>query len=172
MHRADLLEGMRKRVVPDVVEQRGGADKRAFVATDGGEFLLFLEEIQRAPGEVERSERVLESRMGGAGIDEKSEPELANVSEPLKRRRVDQLEAQRIESDVVPEGVPDDFHRHGPYDSLTARQKPPLACFVGTLCLRNPPKRLRALAARPFRAPAQRRRWSCSTNNSPISRRS
>ena len=74
---------------------------------------MLLEQRERAPGEVVRAERVLEARMRGAGIDEKREAELANVAQPLERRRIDQLEGERIEPDVVPERVADDFDGHG-----------------------------------------------------------
>ena len=77
----------------DVVQQRGDANQHAFVAADRRVVLVLLEQRQRSAGEVIGPERVLEARVCGAGIDEKGEAELANVSEPLERRRVDQLEA-------------------------------------------------------------------------------
>ena len=49
VHRADLLERVRERVVADVVEQRGDADERALVATDRREVVVLLEQ-RRACG--------------------------------------------------------------------------------------------------------------------------
>ena len=112
VQRADLLERVRERIVADVVEQRGDADEHAFVAAERREVLVLLEQRQRAPREVVRSERVLEPRVCRAGVDEEREPELADVAQPLEGRRVDQLEAERIEPDVVPERVADDFDGH------------------------------------------------------------
>ena len=74
------------------------------------------------------AERVLEPRVCGAGVDEEREPELANVSEPLKGRCVDQLEAERIEPDVVPEWVADDLDGH---DRETRRRDLDVALAAG-----------------------------------------
>jgi hypothetical protein len=52
------------------------------------------------------AERVLESRMCGAGIDEKRQAELADISQALKDIRVDKLECQLIDTDIVPEWIP------------------------------------------------------------------
>jgi len=73
---------------------------------------------------------MLEARVRGAGIDEEGETELADVAESLKGRRVDQLEGERVETDVVPEWVADDFHGHVAYHSsgrvgLPDRTAPP-----------------------------------------------
>ena len=92
VHGADLLERVRERIVADVVQQRGDADQHAFVATERRVIVVLLEQRQRAPGEVIRSQGVLEPRVRRAGIDEEGEPELPNVAEPLERRRIDQLE--------------------------------------------------------------------------------
>ena len=55
-----------------------------------------------------RAERVLEARVRGAGIDEVREPELPHVAQPLEHGRVDELERQRVDTDVVPERVAND----------------------------------------------------------------
>ena len=84
------------------------------IATDRRVVLVLLEQRERPAGEVVRPERVLEPRVGRARVDEKRQPELPNVAQPLERRRIDQLEAERIEPDVVPERVADDLDGHGP----------------------------------------------------------
>jgi hypothetical protein len=65
------------------------------------------------PGQVVRAQTVLESAVGGARIDEKRVPQLADVPEALDRRRVDHRQGVRLEADVVPERVADDFERRG-----------------------------------------------------------
>ena len=74
--------------------------------------MVLLEQRQRAPSEVVGSEGMLEPRVRGAGIDEEGEPQLPHVAQALERRRVDQLEAERIEPNVVPERVANDFDGH------------------------------------------------------------
>lgn len=101
----------------NVVEQRGDPDQDALVAVDQREVVLILEQRERSPRQVVRSERVLEPRVSGSRIDEEGQPELANVPQPLEGRCVDQLETERIEPDVVPERVTDDFHGHVAYDT-------------------------------------------------------
>ena len=44
----------------DVMEQSGGADQRAFVATYGTEFVQLLEQIQRAAREMQGPKCMLE----------------------------------------------------------------------------------------------------------------
>jgi len=98
---------VRERVVADVVQESGDAREHAFIAAEGAEIVVLLEQRKRAPSEVVGSQRMLEPRMRRAGIDEKRETKLPDVEQPLKRRRIDQLEAQRIDADVVPERVSD-----------------------------------------------------------------
>ena len=109
---ADLFQRVRERIVPDVVQQRRHANQHALVATERRVVLVLLEQRQRATGEVIRAQGVLEARMSCAGIDEEGQPELANVSEPLESRRIDQLEGERIEADVVPERIANDLDGH------------------------------------------------------------
>src|SRR5438067_10139087 len=78
----------------DVVQQRGELD---------------VQLVGDAPREVVGAERVFESRVGCARIDQKSVTELADVAESLHRRRVDESESLGLEADVVPERVADDL---------------------------------------------------------------
>jgi hypothetical protein len=52
------------------------------------------------------AEGVLEARVSGARVDEIRQPELPNVSESLKNGRVDELQGERGDPAVVPEGLP------------------------------------------------------------------
>src|SRR5581483_8445407 len=52
---------------------------------------------------------MLEARVGGSGVHEVSEAELADVAEPLEHRGVDESQGVRIAPDVVPERVADDL---------------------------------------------------------------
>ncbi len=65
-----LLERVRERVVPDVVEQGGEAGGGTVFLGHGVEFAPLREAGQRAPGQVVGAEGVLEAGMGGAGIDQ------------------------------------------------------------------------------------------------------
>ena len=65
-----------------------------------------------AAGEMVGPERVLEARMRRPRVDEEGQPELPHVSKALEGRRVDQLERQRVEPNVVPERVANDFDGH------------------------------------------------------------
>jgi hypothetical protein len=57
---ADLLEGVRERVVPHVVQQRGGAHHGALVGRDARERALLAQHGERGAGQVVGAERVLE----------------------------------------------------------------------------------------------------------------
>ena len=118
----------RGRARTDSVRCRGAARRAgsaALLAIDVREVGLLLEQAEHAAGEVVRAEGVLEPRVRRAGIDEEGEPELPNVAEPLEGRRVDQLEGERIEPDVVPERVADDVD--GLLASMIVRGRRPSA---------------------------------------------
>jgi hypothetical protein len=55
------------------------------------------------------AQSVFEASMGGAGIDEKSVTELADVSQALYGRCVENRERLGLEADVVPERVANDL---------------------------------------------------------------
>jgi hypothetical protein len=91
------------------VQERGDADVRAGILAKIAEVAALLEERQRTPRERIRAERVLETRMAGARIDQERQPELSHVPQPLKRRRVDESERERLDADVIPKRIPNDF---------------------------------------------------------------
>src|SRR5216117_745919 len=89
-----FLEGVRERIVSNVVEQGGEVD----VQLGGG-----------TPRQMIRTQRVLETRVGSPRIDEKCVAELADVAEPLEGWRIDHRQSLGVEADVVPERVADDL---------------------------------------------------------------
>ena len=110
IQRADLLERVRERVVPDIVQQRRDANVRASAFTDVAQVTALLEQRQRTARQGIRAERVLETRMAGARIYQKRQPELSHVPQPLEGRCVDQAKGERLDTDVIPEGIADDLH--------------------------------------------------------------
>ena len=52
-----------------------------------------------------RAKRMLEARVCRAWINEKRQAELAHVPQPLKHIRVNELERQLVDTDVIPERV-------------------------------------------------------------------
>ena len=97
-----LLQRMGERVVADVVQQRGEADRDAVVLGDAGQLAPLLQRRQGAPGQVVGAERVLEAGVGGAGIDQEGVPDLADVAQALNGRGVEGQQRRAVESDVVP----------------------------------------------------------------------
>jgi len=92
-----------------------------------------------------RAERVLEARVGGAGVDEVREPELPHVSQPLENGRVDELQGQRVDTNVVPQRIPDDHDGAG---TPRARQAfGPASAIAGAMLLPNFSKFLRNISA-------------------------
>ena len=91
---AGFLEGMRERIVSDVVEQGCHVDVQLGRGT---------------PRQVIRPQRMLEARMGRTGIDEKCVAELPDVAEALEGWRIDHRQCLGLEADVVPERVADDL---------------------------------------------------------------
>src|SRR6476620_4331877 len=89
------------------MQQRGCLCDRALLEGHAVELTAFVEQRQRQSREVVGPERMLEPRVSGAGIHQVREAELPNVSEPLKYRRVDELQSQRVDTDVVPQRIPD-----------------------------------------------------------------
>ena len=62
---------------------------------------------------------MLETGVGGAGIDEEGVAELADVAQALHRRGVEHRQCRLDEADVVPEGIADDLEWEG-LDGFTA----------------------------------------------------
>jgi hypothetical protein len=68
-----------------------------------------------------RAQRVLEPRVGGAGIDQVRPAKLADVAKALKYFGVDELESQLVDADVVPDGVAQNFKTRRPLIALSSR---------------------------------------------------
>ena len=107
--KAGLFERVREGIVPDVVKQGREPDREAVVLRHEVDLAALLQARQRPPGQVIRAEGVLESGVRGAGIDQERMPHLADVAEPLDRRRVQRQQRGAIQADVVPEGVANDL---------------------------------------------------------------
>jgi hypothetical protein len=54
---------------------------------------------------------MLEACVCGSGVNEVREPELSDVTQALKRGRIDEAKRDVIDADVVPERVADDVHK-------------------------------------------------------------
>ena len=102
-----FLERVRERVVADVVQQRREAQPQRVVRVE--RLAVLVEQRERAPREMVGAERVLEPRVGRPGIDEKRVPQLPDVAQALDGGCVEELERLRLEPDVVPERIADDF---------------------------------------------------------------
>ena len=114
IERANLLERVAEGIVTHVVEQHRHARQLALARIDTGQFPALHQQCDRAPRHVMRPERMLEPRMRGARINEECVAELSDVAQPLHRRRIHQGQCQRVEPDVVPERIADDFHCQSP----------------------------------------------------------
>lgn len=87
----------------DVVQERRQADHQTF-------FGIQLAQLGDHPArQMVGAQGVLEASMGGAGIDEKSVTELADVPQALYGRCVENRERLGLEADVVPERVANDL---------------------------------------------------------------
>ena len=131
---ARLLERVGERIVTDIVEQGGEPDGQTVTRIDPGQLATLLQRRERPSGQVVGAEGVLESGMGGAGIDEKGVAELSDVAEPLDRRRIEHELRRAVEADVVPERVADDLEVVPPFHQAvgpaltTASGTSPLNC--------------------------------------------
>ncbi len=106
---AGFLERVRERIMADVVQKRGESHGEAIVLGDPVQLAALLERRQGAARQMIRAERMLEPGVGGAGIDEEGEADLADVAQALERRRVEREQRRPVQADVVPEGVADDL---------------------------------------------------------------
>ena len=109
VEQAGLFEGMRERVVPDVVEQGRQLEAAQLGRRRGRAPRRLLELRQRPARQMVGAERVLEPRVRGAGVDEERVSQLAHVPQPLHRGRVHHGECLGVEPDVVPQRVADDL---------------------------------------------------------------
>ena len=96
-----------------VLYQRGNADVLSLIGTDSIELSPLAQQRDRAAREVIRAQRVLEARMRRAGIDQVSKAELSHIAQALEVAGVHELHRERVNPDVVPEGVANDLEVHG-----------------------------------------------------------
>jgi hypothetical protein len=122
VQRANLFQSVREWIVSDIVKERGRSDDRLLVLVD--RMLGFAQQCQRPAREVVRPKGVLESGVGGAGINEVRPAELADVPEALKDIGVEKGERQLVDSNVVPDGVAQDLETHGLAPSRRAARQP------------------------------------------------
>ena len=102
---------------------------------------VLLEERERAAGEVIGAEGVLEAGMGRARVDQVGEAELPDVAQALHGIRVEQSQRERLDTDVIPERIPDDLDVRGLYSpeyagtvaegEMTSVMYMPLAAWPG-----------------------------------------
>jgi hypothetical protein len=121
MQRANLFERVREGIVSDVVEQRRRPDDRLLAVGDRDRLLGFAKERECAPGKVVSAERVLEPRMGSAGIDEIRPTELADIAQALEDFGIDEAQCELVDADVVPDRVAQNLETRAPFVSLGAR---------------------------------------------------
>ena len=87
----------------DVVQERRQPDHKPFIGIE-------LTELRDDPArQMISAQSVLEPSVGGAGIDEERVTELADVSQSLYGRCVENRERLGLEADVVPERVANDL---------------------------------------------------------------
>ena len=87
---AQLLDGMGKGVVPDIVQQRGGAEGAGILVGDPVRIGAGAQMLDRLAGQMEDPDRVLEAGVPRSRPDAGDEPELLNTLQPQKCLRVDQ----------------------------------------------------------------------------------
>ncbi len=112
-----LLQRMGEGIVADVVQQGRHADRQPVPLGNPLQLPPFVKAGQGAPGEMVSPEGVLKPAVGGAGIDQEGVTDLAHVAQSLHRGRIQRQHRPPVQSDVVPERIPDDFQlsavRHG-----------------------------------------------------------
>ena len=120
---AGLFERVGEGIVANVVQEGRQPHREAVFVGDPAELAVLLERGEGAARQVIGAERVLETGMGGAGIDEEGVTDLADVAESLDRRRVEREQRRPVEADVVPEGVADDLQIGGSPPDHTRRAR-------------------------------------------------
>jgi hypothetical protein len=93
----------------DVVQQRGHPDGQTL--SFGGRLDLphLFQRRERAPGQMIGAERVLETAVSGAGVDQEGVAHLTDIPKTLDGGGIESQESGVVYPDVVPEGVADDF---------------------------------------------------------------
>ena len=152
-----LLQRVGEGVVADVVEEGGVGDQAFAPPSFRGTRLPLLQDAERPRRQVVDAQGVVEASVRGTGVDEVGQSQLADVAEPLKRRRVHDGDGCRVQPYRVPEGIADDegtsMSRHGvrQYRSgaLGASRCPPWLAPTATA-----PHILQRGSARPLRLPS------------------
>ncbi len=87
---AQLLDGMREGIMPDIVQQRGGADSAGILVGDPVRVGTRAQMLDRLPGKMEDADRMLEAGVPRAGPDAGDESKLLNALQAQKCLRIDQ----------------------------------------------------------------------------------
>jgi hypothetical protein len=104
-----LLQRVGKGIVSDIVKQGGQPYRETAFFRDRVQLAPLLQRRQRQLGQMIGTKGVLESGMGGTGIDQEGVTQLANIAEALDRRRIDQPHNTAIHPDVIPEWIADNL---------------------------------------------------------------
>ena len=105
--RSELFDGVGKRIVPDVVQQRRGDSHARITIGQPAAIGVAADVVDRQASQMHDAERVLEARVPGARPDSRDEPELLDALEPNERSRADQGEIRSTEGNPVVQGVAD-----------------------------------------------------------------
>ena len=104
----ELLQRVGEGVVADVVQKRGVPNQVHALPDARRNRRPGLEDADCAVREVVDPERVVESGVRGAGVDEVRQPQLPDVAKPLEGRGVDDGCGYGIQADRVPHRITDD----------------------------------------------------------------
>ena len=138
---------MREWVVADVVQQGGQPHREAVLLRHRRELVPFLQRGERASSQVVRAERVLETGVGGAGIDEKGVPYLAHIAQPLDGGGIEEKNGGPVEPNVVPERITDNFEVGGHAGAAGRHVAGPARVTLSGTCARNCSKLSRNMMA-------------------------
>src|ERR1700694_2290861 len=105
VQRSDLFQRVREGVMPYVVQESGRANYRLLLFADGGCVFSFAQEGERASRQVMRAKCVLETGVSRAWIDQIRPPELTHVPQSLKDFRIDEIERELVDPNVIPNRV-------------------------------------------------------------------
>ncbi len=103
----EVLQGMGKRVMADVVQQAGAEERFHTGDRDWRIGALARQARDHPPGNVENAKAVAAPRVRGAGIDEVGGPELPDAVQLLELRVLRHLQKGPRQRDVLPHRVPD-----------------------------------------------------------------
>ena len=97
----------------DVVQQRRQRHRAAVQLVHTLQPAPLLEDVQRALREMIDADRMIETRVRRARIDEVCVAQLLDVAQPLIRGGVDDAARDRVDPDRVPERIADRDRLHG-----------------------------------------------------------